>query len=401
MAFIYRQKDQRRKDGTVIVRKKFMMGLSVNGKTKYESTGTTSAMKAQRIANARETDLDRGAPLNIGRVKFDDAVTLIENDYLNKGRRSLGDLRRRIKLHLRPAFGGMKMADVTTGRITDYTTARRAHRCSECRWSASSADDAVLTMCPDCRKPIDDGASKATVDNELAALKRMFKLCVKAGRLGSVPQIDMLHSGDTNARTGFFERDQLDAVLQHLAEPLREVVLFAYITGWRTDSEILPLQWRQVDDDGGVVRLDPTPDQPVKNNTGRTFPFDAMPELLAVIRQQRKRRVGLCPFVFHRDGQQIKAFRTEWMKATKAAGWPDKLVHDFRRTATRNLVRAGVPEKTAMLLTGHKSRRIFDRYNIVNEDDLRAAVGKLATAAAAGPASKGRVFQMKRKGGRR
>jgi integrase len=83
--------------------------------------------------------------------------------------------------------------------------------------------------------------------------------------------------------------------------------------------------------------------------------------------------------VFQRDdGRAIKRFSEEWRAACVRAGAPGRIPHDFRRTAVRNLVRAGVSEKVALQLTGHKTRSVFDRYDIVNEADLRSAVCRLA-----------------------
>lgn len=154
---------------------------------------------------------------------------------------------------------------------------------------------------------------------------------------------------------------------------------FAYHTGWRR-TEILTLEWRQVDFSAGTVRLDPGT---MKNDDGRVFPFAVLPELKTMLEDQRahtdrvqSERGKIVRHVFHRNGNPSR--HSGATAACKATGHPGRLLRDFRRTAARNLVRAGVSEKVAMTLTGHNTRSVSDRYDIVNERDLRLAVRRLA-----------------------
>ena len=96
--------------------------------------------------------------------------------------------------------------------------------------------------------------------------------------------------------------------------------------------------------------------------------------------------------VFNRSNRKVKGKRiTTFIKAFRAAsmkaGYPDRIPHDLRRTAVRNLVRAGVPERVAMQMTGHKTRSVFERYNVVSECDLVEAAKKLNTLQPVPPAS--------------
>jgi integrase len=254
--------------------------------------------------------------------------------------------------HLAPYFKGRRLGGVTTSNIRAYIAARQQ-----------------------------EGASNATINRELAALKRMFTLAVQAGKLHARPHIPMLQ--EDNVRAGFFEHAQFVSVRQHLPADLQPIATFAYYTGWRINSELLTLQWHQVDLKAGSVRLEPGT---TKNREGRTFPLGMIEDLKNALEAQKtltdalqKQKGAIVRWVFHRSGEQVKSFRKAWMAACKAAGCPGRIPHDFRRTAVRNLVRAGVPEKTAMQLTGHKTRSVFDRYDIVDETDLRAAAAKLNT----------------------
>jgi len=250
------------------------------------------------------------------------------------------------------------------------------------RHSAVSWPEAITTV--EIREYItkrqDEKAKNATINRELAMLKRGFSLGLEAGKITGKPKIPMLR--EDNVRTGFFEPAHFEALCTHLPAALQPVVTFAYLTGWRTQSEVLPLQWRQVDFTGGTVRLDPGT---TKNGEGRVFPMTL--ELRALLLAQRaatdaaqRAHGSIIPHVFHRSGRPILFFHKAWRNACKAAGVPGRILHDFRRTAVRNLVRSGIAERVAMQMTGHKTRSVFERYNIVSEGDLTDAAAKLAAA---------------------
>ena len=239
------------------------------------------------------------------------------------------------------------------------------------------------------------GAANAEINRELGALRRMFSLAIQNGRLLSKPYMPMLQEG--NARAGFFEPEQFRRIRDQLKPHYRGVVSFACITGWRTPSEILPLQWTRVDMHAGEVCLDPGT---TKNGDARVFPFTA--DLRDMLEHQQRgaealQRAGvITPYVFFQTagkkaGHRITehGFAKAWQQARIRAGCPDRIPHDCRRTAVRNLVRAGVPERVAMQLTGHKTRAVFERYNIVSPGDLREAAQRLdrfaATATAVRP----------------
>src|SRR5882762_712018 len=217
----------------------------------------------------------------------------------------------------------------------------------------------------------------------------MFRLGEKVGRVVRRPYIDMLQ--ERNARTGFFERKEFDAVLAHLPADLTAAFEVAYITGWRVKSEILTRMWAHVDFRSGWLRLEPGE---TKNDEGRQFPLT--PDLRAALERQRARTLvdekvtgTIIAWMFHRSGKPIKSFRRAWVTACRKAGIPGRLPHDFRRTAVRNLERAGVPRSTAMKMVGHKTESIYRRYAIVDEAMLKEGAVKLQTLhdAQQGPAS--------------
>jgi integrase len=209
----------------------------------------------------------------------------------------------------------------------------------------------------------------ATLQCELAYLKQGFRLAKRKHLVTDIPDIPSITV--QNARQGFFEAEAFERVVAFLPDYVKDVARFSYYTGWRK-REVLSLEWRFIEDD--VLRLPP---ELSKNKDGRVLILTGV--LADIIERRRVARLDLLPWIFHRKGKRMLGFLHVWKKACTLAGVPDRHYHDSRRTAVRNLTRAGVPEKIAMTITGHKTRAVFDRYNIVNEDDIRHGLERTFT----------------------
>jgi integrase len=198
----------------------------------------------------------------------------------------------------------------------------------------------------------------------------MFTLAMQAGRMTRRPYIPRLR--ENPPRQGFMEHGEYLAIREHLPPAYRDVLDFGYLSGWRK-GEHFTLEWRDVDREGRVIRLRP---EVSKTREGRVLVLSA--PLHAVMERRWQARMLGCSLVFHEASRSLQGFKNAWERACKAAGVPGKLFHDLRRTAVRNMVRAGIPERVAMQVSGHKTRSVFDRYNIVSEGDLRQAADRLA-----------------------
>ena len=317
----------------------------VDGRLQRETTGTPDRDAALAFLARRVDEAERGVFHAVSeRITFGQMRELLLRNYAFKQNRT--DPTRHVN-NLAAAFGALRGEEVTEERIIAYSRKRLD----------------------------DDGAAPATLHRELSVLRRMLRLA--SSRLPRVPLIDMprVH----NARQGFFNEAELQAILPHLPAHARQLVEFLYLTGWRT-SEALRLLWSDVDWTRRTVWL-----RDSKNREPRIFPFKYHPRLEEVLRRQRdlvsrweRAKAVLCPAVFHWRGRPMQKLRRSWKTACRAAGLPDRLVHDFRRTAVRNLIRAGVQQAIAMKITGHKTSSIFRRYLIVDEELLAQATGAVA-----------------------
>ena len=226
---------------------------------------------------------------------------------------------------------------------------------------------------------LEAGAAPATVRLELMQLGKGLTLAVRAGFLDYRPAIAVPKV--RNVRQASITEDRIDSLLAYLPGDVRDVVEMAYLTGWRR-SEILNLTWSNVDERAQVIRLQAGS---TKNGEGRVLPYGSFLRLETLLRRRRKKTLemetvfgGKIPHVFHRNGRQIRRYSRSWQTACRRAGLDGSLFHDLRRVAVTNMVRAGVPVRTAMAISGHKTRSIFDRYSIMDEGDIREGVARYA-----------------------
>lgn len=318
-----------------------------NGRPCFESTHSGKKSVATRLLKIREGRVAEGRlpELRILKTCVDDLVDLYLKDYENNGRKSIVRARQFAEL-IKERFAGMRAAHITTEQIMDYRIERR-----------------------------EEGVKDSTINRELAALRRMFRL----GQKQSPPMVDQIPNiefvRENNVRRGFFELEEFYALREALPDHLKVAATIAYFTGMRL-GEILDLRWDHIDWDNGTIRLDPGT---TKNNEGRLLPM--MSDVRETLEQwwlKTEKDSPKCPWICHYRGERFSRIYRAWRTACKRVGLEGRLFHDLRRSAVRNLVRAGVPQAVAKKISGHKTDSVFNRYNIVSQGDLMEATKQIS-----------------------
>lgn len=294
---------------------------------------------------------------------------LVLDDYRENGRTSYEDVEQRIRLHLKPVFGDVRVDQLTTTAVRRFIRSRQVQK-----------------------------AANATINRELAVLSRALHLGLEhepplVGRLVKIRRLR-----EDNVRAGFVDDLQYRALLRELPDYLKLVLVIAYHTGARK-GELLSLRWNQVDLKAKQIRLNAGE---TKNREGRVLPIygDMAPFLeMQRARQAKAERLqriahGAKQPARHSqpaanrsiftdpDGRLILSFYKAWAAACDRAKIPGQLFHDLRRSAVRNMERAGIPRGIGMQISGHLTEAVYRRYAIVNDRDVMDAGRKLEAAMA-------------------
>ncbi len=313
-----------------------------HGKHFAESTKNDKMEVAKRMLRIREGEISQGKMPGIcfDKISFKELMDDYLTDYKINNKRTTLRAKYCVDL-LMEKFGMLKAPEINTTSIRNYIDRRK-----------------------------DEGVSNATINRELSAIKRAFNLAAQCTppKVSQVPYIPMLK--ENNVRKGFIEYGDYLALKEQLPEYLKPVLIFAYLSGWRR-SEIVGLKLNQVNLRDGIVRLEPGE---TKNSEGRTLYVE--PALLELMQNLHKNRRMDCLYVFNYEGKKIGEFYKSWRTACAAIGRSGLIFHDLRRSAIRNMTRAGISERVAMVVSGHKTRSVFDRYNIVSPEDLKDAARK-------------------------
>jgi len=339
------QRTYRDRRGCLVKTSAWHLKYYVRGKPVQVPSGTDDydealAMLRKRMAEASTRDSYTDQP---ERIKMDQLLDLVLDDYRYNERKSTYDTELRVKSHLRPFFGAMKAQAVGTSAMRHYVELRRRQK-----------------------------AAAATINKELSFVRRAMKLGTRQDPplVLRVPHFEMLPVD--NVREGILEHEQYRTLRDALPLYARIALVISYHTGARK-GEIRSIRKDRVDTKAKRINL---PGRTTKNGKQRYLPIygDMAAELdMWLVRIKGTR----CPFLIQDNDQPVFDFEKAWATACDVAGIPGTLFHDLRRTAVTNMIEAGLSEKEAMEISGHKTRAVFDRYHIVSERRLKQNAEKL------------------------
>jgi integrase len=319
-----------------------------NGRSFRESTRTTDKRVANRILGKRLAEITTNTfvgPVH-ERITVAELAEDLFRDYRINGRKTTDDVQTRWRLHIEPFFGPKRVPDVTSDLVAKYIDHRQT-----------------------------ESASNATINREMAALKRMFRIRMyatppKVFRLPKFPKLM-----EDNIRTGFLEDAQYKKLIAYCPDLwFQAVVEMGRTYGWRI-SELINLKVGQVDVEARTIRLEPGT---TKNKDGREVTMTTT--IHNLLTQCVAGKSSADSVLTRPDGKPVRDFRETWANACKSAGVSGLLFHDLRRTAARNLRRAGIAEGVIMKIGGWRTRSVFERYAIVSQTDIADALKKLESA---------------------
>jgi integrase len=349
----------KRSDGTPVIYPNYYVRHA--GKTTRLKTDKLSEAKTAVKKMAGE-DVQKRKSLTAAPedVRVGTLLDLVVEDYKRKGQKSIAHARAQIDHGLRPHFDDMLAARVDSEKIERWICWRSTHRL---RKAAGR-----------------EKMQAASINRELSLLRRAFQLGYehKPQLVDRIPPIKKL--GENNVRKGFVTPEQYYALLAELPEHLRSITCVAYHVANRK-GELLRLEWSDVELDGDPPVFTLWPGE-TKNKDGRTLPI-LSGQMLDTLRRLKAERDGKWPkakHVFlnaHGKPLDYHMMRKDWDDACTRAGFPGLLFHDLRRSAVRNLRRAGVTQKVAREFSGHKTDAVFNRYNITDFDDLKDGAARL------------------------
>ena len=325
------------------------IAYSFRGHPHQESSGSTDRKVALKLLQDRLRKVNKANfvdPAKERRYTLDDMLERLRLDYERKGNSSFHTVKSCFQ-HVQKEFEFHRVTDITSEEIADYASKRA--------------------------RPVKEGgegAAPGSVTLELACLRHGFKLMFEKKMISEVPVIKLFEID--NARQGFIGVAEFNALLDEIRnQDVRDIVEFLYNSGWRS-GEARQLRWAWLDLSANMIRL---PGEFSKSRKARALPLTGA--LMDIMERRLKVRRLECEFVFHRKGKPIRQFHKAFKAAAAKIGMAELLPHDMRRSAVRNFRRSGLSEGEGMALSGHKTRAIYDRYNIIDDRDLTESMNRV------------------------